>query len=214
MNANNTHIPGITDISEEQATAEFLFVNSLVSKGEFLPPREGMLSKFFVNMPAAYASRILIGKDANDSYFIGLDEDMASYLMQLDFSVIVNSEYLAFSVSAINSNFIIRLPVLPDVCNDIALSSRMESESENPQIEESVSKEVAGADDDFFAELEAEAAQAAHDDTPSPDDSFSSQRIKINTFYRPYGSDFAFKKSPKASRFVPLSIADAMLSVN
>lgn len=213
MNVNNKHIPGITDITEDQATAEFLFVNSLVSKGEFLPPREGMLSKYFVNMPAAYASRIIIGKDADDAYFIGLDEDMASYLLQLDFTVIVNNEYLAFSVSAINSNFIIRLPVLPEVCNDIALSggrtpsNALEEETQAAGI-------TSPADDDFFADLEAEAAQAAETEQPEPDDSFASNRIKIHTFYKPYGSDFAFKKSPKSSRYVPLSVAGAMLSVN
>lgn len=216
-NQSLKHIPGITDVSEEQAMAEFLFVNSLVCRGEFLPPREGMLSKFFVNMPPSYASRLLIGKDVNNNYFIALDEDMANYLMSLDFAVVVNNKYLAFSVNAINSNFIIRFPVLPEICNDMANTTLNGNVAPSDDSAPSRSPEPAKAAplDDFFAELEAEASQAAQAENPQGVKEITGETtIKIETFFRPYGADYAFKRSPKSSRYVPISVADALLSIN
>lgn len=207
---NLKHIPGITDVPEEQALAEFLFVNNVICKGEFLPPRPGMLSKFFVNMPPSYTSKILIGKDVNDNYFIGLDEETATFLLNLDFGIVVNEKFMALSVNAINSNFIIRLPVIPEICNDLSLLISGNKEQVTTVEQETTSD---AADDDFFAELENEARLAQVDDSDDASGISADARIKVETYYRPFGYDFALKKSAKASRYVPISLADS-LSIN
>lgn len=202
-------IPGITDISSDQAMAEFLFVNNLVTKGEFLTPREGMLSKLFVNMPPSFAGRIIIGRDVDGEtdgqLFIGLDEDMANSIFPLDFSIVVNHEYFAFSVNAINSNFIVRLPILPDLCRALVEDAKSKAIGIDTSITEST---ATPAEDDFLAELEAEAKAVAAMEVATD------LKINVRTFVKTFGSDFGFKRSASSSRLVPISISDAQLSIN
>jgi hypothetical protein len=185
----------------DDAVSEFLFVSNIVTSGTFLVPREGLLSQYFLDMPADFAAKIIVGRDVEEKLFVGLDDELASIMLPLDFSLVVNSEYLAFSVKVMNSTFIVRVPVIPELCNGVI--SELVSTADLDDGDEAATDVP-----DFLASLENEAKQAKaiqHAQATS---------ITVYTYYKPFGVDFSLKKGPANSRNVSISIADESLSVN
>ena len=198
-------VEGITNVTAETAMADFQFVNNLVCHGEFLRPRPGLLSQFFVAMPTLFATKVIVGRDPQGSLFIGLDDELSELLLPMNFGVVVSETNFAFSVQALMSTFVVRIPVIPELCSAI-LGESFNYESAETRLVDQVSQPAV---DSFLLELE---EQAAAETAVSSSGNNAGAQISVHTYFKPVGSDFELRGD--SSRRVWLSRGDSSLSFN
>lgn len=199
-----THIPNITDSSMDEAMAEFIFVNQIVQAGTFVVPSEGCLSQYFIDLPPSFSVNVILGRLPDDgSIFIGLEKSLADVMMPLDFSLILNDEFLAFSVKAMDSTFIVRINSLPELCKSLSTELLNSIKAADEPQENTNSSDL-----DFLSELESEASSA------KLIESSNALTIPIFSFHKAYGSDFSLKKESSNTKIVNIVITDQSLSYN
>ena len=200
QSSNNT-VPGVTDINLDKAVAEFAFMSSILSNGQFMPPRQSQLSPFIVQLPREYSEQTMYVKD-EDRVCIALSVELSQILLPMDFSVVVTKSQFALSVKTMGIACIVKIPCLQEVCE--ALYSADSHVNNDIDV---VADSAATDNDDmsFLAELEEEAAVVK---TLA---AVSDRTLSFRTFYKAFGSDFALKVGDMYSKEVSVNIVDDAL---